>query len=349
MEAAEHHHRGAHPGILCGQVRESEDDHHKEINQKHNGKLLKVIMEAAASASQEISEHLIFTLPVLCWKHAGACQTKCHCPGFCTKELQNVPASRPNHLTVVFSHRCEVGTENWAQCNDHPIKICKYPVSGLFEGHSYYFRVRAVNSHGISKASRMSDPIAALDPTEFEKLHSGLDWNTVNLISCLDIMQILHIFMNTSGLSCNTASLTTNIVCFTVSHFHFLCSQKTGREAGSCVLPWWSGRWQLNWACFYMDRVHSSVQTVPPSIMSNLSVKRVYFCVCVCVFSCVDEGKPPAAPTAIYASETDRTYVVLSWKAPAYSSRAPMWYYIEKVMPHRPECTTRWACTRLSA
>uniref|UniRef100_A0A7N8YCT2 Myomesin 2a n=1 Tax=Mastacembelus armatus TaxID=205130 RepID=A0A7N8YCT2_9TELE len=40
-----------------------------------------------------------------------------------------------------------------------------------FEGHSYYFRVRAVNSHGISKPSRMSDPIAALDPTEFERLH----------------------------------------------------------------------------------------------------------------------------------------------------------------------------------
>lgn len=66
---------------------------------------------------------------------------------------------------------CEVGTENWVQCNDSPIKVCKYPVSGLFEGHSYYFRVRAVNSHGISRPSRMSEPIAALDPTEFERLH----------------------------------------------------------------------------------------------------------------------------------------------------------------------------------
>lgn len=46
---------------------------------------------------------------------------------------------------------------------------------------------------------------------------------------------------------------------------------------------------------------------------------------------CAAEGKPPAAPTGVYASETDRTYVVLSWKAPAYSSKAPMWYYIEKV------------------
>uniref|UniRef100_A0A669BZU2 Myomesin 2 n=1 Tax=Oreochromis niloticus TaxID=8128 RepID=A0A669BZU2_ORENI len=70
-----------------------------------------------------------------------------------------------------FVDKCEVGTENWTQCNDHPIKICKYPVSGLFEGHSFYFRVRAVNSHGISKPSRMSDPITAMDPTEFERLH----------------------------------------------------------------------------------------------------------------------------------------------------------------------------------
>lgn len=52
----------------------------------------------------------------------------------------------------------------------------------------------------------------------------------------------------------------------------------------------------------------------------------------VCVCFCVAEGKPPAAPTGIHASETDRTYVVLSWKAPAYSSKAPMWYYIEKVL-----------------
>uniref|UniRef100_A0A673I925 Myomesin 2a n=1 Tax=Sinocyclocheilus rhinocerous TaxID=307959 RepID=A0A673I925_9TELE len=70
-----------------------------------------------------------------------------------------------------FVDRCEVGTENWVQCNDSPVKICKYPVQGLFEGHSYYFRVRAVNSRGIGRPSRMSEPIAALDPTEFERLH----------------------------------------------------------------------------------------------------------------------------------------------------------------------------------
>uniref|UniRef100_A0A669E044 Myomesin 2 n=1 Tax=Oreochromis niloticus TaxID=8128 RepID=A0A669E044_ORENI len=131
-----------------------------------------------------------------------------------------------------FVDKCEVGTENWTQCNDHPIKICKYPVSGLFEGHSFYFRVRAVNSHGISKPSRMSDPITAMDPTEFERLHAKRLGGRLDIVS-------------------------------------------------------------------YYDEV---------------------------------EGKPPGVPSGINASETDRTYVVLSWKAPAYTSRAPMWYYIEKCM-----------------
>uniref|UniRef100_A0AAV2LQV1 Myomesin 2 n=1 Tax=Knipowitschia caucasica TaxID=637954 RepID=A0AAV2LQV1_KNICA len=133
-----------------------------------------------------------------------------------------------------FVDKCEVGTENWTQCNDHPIKICKYPVSGLFEGHSYYFRVRAVNSHGISKASRMSEPIAALDPTEFERLHTKKLGGNLQVVSCHD-----------------------------------------DHEA---------------------------------------------------------EGSPPGTPTGIYASETDRTYVVLSWKAPPYFGKAPMWYHIEKSM-----------------
>ncbi|KAG7270925.1 hypothetical protein CRUP_025676 [Coryphaenoides rupestris] len=133
-----------------------------------------------------------------------------------------------------FVDKCEVGTENWTQCNDHPIKICKYPVPGLFEGHSYYFRARAVNARGISKPCRMSSPIAALDPTEFERLHALKLEGKLDVVSCDDDLEA--------------------------------------------------------------------------------------------------EGKPPGSPSGIYASETDRTYVVLSWKAPAYSSKAPMWYYIEKCL-----------------
>uniref|UniRef100_A0A8C9RRS4 Myomesin 2 n=1 Tax=Scleropages formosus TaxID=113540 RepID=A0A8C9RRS4_SCLFO len=132
-----------------------------------------------------------------------------------------------------FVDRCEVGTENWVQCNDSPIKICKYPVSGLFEGHSYYFRVRAVNSHGISKPSKISEPIAALDPTEFERLKA------MKLGGNLDVVT-----------------------------FH--------------------------------DDLEGSVS--------------------------------PGAPSHVHSSETDRTYVVLSWQPPDYRGRAPMWYYIEKCL-----------------
>uniref|UniRef100_A0A8C4XMP3 Myomesin 2 n=1 Tax=Falco tinnunculus TaxID=100819 RepID=A0A8C4XMP3_FALTI len=68
-----------------------------------------------------------------------------------------------------FVDKCEVGLENWVQCNDTPVKICKYPVTGLYEGRSYIFRVRAVNSAGISRPSRVSEPVAALDPVDLER------------------------------------------------------------------------------------------------------------------------------------------------------------------------------------
>uniref|UniRef100_A0A8C0N3A8 Myomesin 2 n=1 Tax=Canis lupus familiaris TaxID=9615 RepID=A0A8C0N3A8_CANLF len=72
-----------------------------------------------------------------------------------------------------FIDRCEVGTDNWVQCNDAPVKICKYPVTGLFEGRSYVFRVRAVNSAGISRPSRVSEAVAALDPVDLRRLQGS--------------------------------------------------------------------------------------------------------------------------------------------------------------------------------
>uniref|UniRef100_A0A3Q0RW63 Myomesin 2a n=1 Tax=Amphilophus citrinellus TaxID=61819 RepID=A0A3Q0RW63_AMPCI len=73
-------------------------------------------------------------------------------------------------ITGYFVDRCEAGTDTWVQCNDAPVKICKYPVHGLKVGHSYHFRVRAVNSSGISRPSRKSDKVTALDAAESERL-----------------------------------------------------------------------------------------------------------------------------------------------------------------------------------
>lgn len=66
--------------------------------------------------------------------------------------------------------RCEAGSDTWVQCNDAPVKVCKYPVHGLRVGHSYHFRVRAVNSGGISRPSRRSERVTALDAAENERL-----------------------------------------------------------------------------------------------------------------------------------------------------------------------------------
>nr|XP_029134237.1 myomesin-2-like isoform X1 [Labrus bergylta] len=73
-------------------------------------------------------------------------------------------------ITGYFVDRCEAGKDSWVQCNDSPVKVCKYPVHGLSVGHSYHFRVRAVNSAGTSRPSRMSDKVTALDAAESERL-----------------------------------------------------------------------------------------------------------------------------------------------------------------------------------
>ncbi|XP_075441391.1 myomesin-1 isoform X3 [Ascaphus truei] len=71
-----------------------------------------------------------------------------------------------------FIDRCEVGTSHWTQCNDTPVKFARFPVTGLIEGRSYIFRVRAVNNSGISRPSRVSEPVAALDPADKARIRS---------------------------------------------------------------------------------------------------------------------------------------------------------------------------------
>ncbi|XP_034544273.1 myomesin-2-like [Notolabrus celidotus] len=73
-------------------------------------------------------------------------------------------------ITGYYVDRYDVAKDSWVQCNDSPVKICKYPATGLSVGHSYHFRVRAVNSAGISRPSRMSDKVTALDAAESERL-----------------------------------------------------------------------------------------------------------------------------------------------------------------------------------
>ncbi|NXG51424.1 MYOM1 protein, partial [Psilopogon haemacephalus] len=61
---------------------------------------------------------------------------------------------------------------HWTQCNETPVKFARLPVTGLVEGRSYSFRVRALNRNGVSLPSRPSPPVAALDPSDRARLRS---------------------------------------------------------------------------------------------------------------------------------------------------------------------------------
>ncbi|XP_034065511.1 myomesin 1a (skelemin) isoform X2 [Gymnodraco acuticeps] len=72
-----------------------------------------------------------------------------------------------------YIDRCELGTHHWAQCNDAPVKYARFPVTGLVEGRSYVFRVRALNKAGVSHPSRVSEAVVAMDPSDRARLRAG--------------------------------------------------------------------------------------------------------------------------------------------------------------------------------
>uniref|UniRef100_A0A8C6LZJ6 Myomesin 1a (skelemin) n=1 Tax=Nothobranchius furzeri TaxID=105023 RepID=A0A8C6LZJ6_NOTFU len=72
-----------------------------------------------------------------------------------------------------YIDRCEVGAHHWTQCNDNPVKYARFPVTGLVEGRSYVFRVRALNKEGVSRPSRVSEAVVAMDPSDRARLRAG--------------------------------------------------------------------------------------------------------------------------------------------------------------------------------
>lgn len=72
-----------------------------------------------------------------------------------------------------------MGTNHWIQCNDTPVKFARFPVTGLVEGRSYVFRVRAVNKSGMSRPSRVSEPVAAMDPADRARVRGTTAYNVV--------------------------------------------------------------------------------------------------------------------------------------------------------------------------
>lgn len=80
-----------------------------------------------------------------------------------------------------------MGTQHWARCNDVPVKYARFPVTGLVEGRSYVFRVRAINKAGVSRPSRISEAVVAMDPSDRARLRGQGD--AVVLLSTLKLHQ----------------------------------------------------------------------------------------------------------------------------------------------------------------
>uniref|UniRef100_F6QLU9 Myomesin 3 n=1 Tax=Xenopus tropicalis TaxID=8364 RepID=F6QLU9_XENTR len=77
---------------------------------------------------------------------------------------------RGSHVIGYYVEKCDISIHQWTPCNEVPTKICRLPVSGLTEGNTYQFRVRAVNQAGISLPSKASQPVTMMDPAEKDRL-----------------------------------------------------------------------------------------------------------------------------------------------------------------------------------
>lgn len=84
-----------------------------------------------------------------------------------------------------------MGTNHWIQCNDTPVKFARFPVTGLVEGRSYIFRVRAVNKSGMSRPSRVSEPVAAMDPADRARMRGTTAYNVISVIHSSFLLSIV--------------------------------------------------------------------------------------------------------------------------------------------------------------
>lgn len=63
-----------------------------------------------------------------------------------------------------YIERCLDGSSDWTRCNVQPFINTTGQVTGLREGRTYQFRVRAANSSGLGEPSPETTPVTAQRP-----------------------------------------------------------------------------------------------------------------------------------------------------------------------------------------
>ncbi|XP_018612972.2 M-protein, striated muscle-like isoform X1 [Scleropages formosus] len=258
-----------------------------------------------------------------------------------------------------FVDRCEVGSDRWVQCNDTPVKFARFPVTGLVEGRSYVFRVRAINYAGISRPSRISEPVVAMAPAEraYLRSHPSAPW-TAHIIVTEEEPTVGVVPGKPSDLAVLEATKSYVVLGWKPPF-------QRGHEGvmyyvEKCVLG--TDSWQ---------RVNTGMPVKSPRFaLFDLAEGKAYsFRVRCCNSAGVgepsDSTEPttvgdkldlPAAPGRVVATRNTSTSVVVSWEA-SQEAKQLVGYYIEvsvvgsgvwKPCNNKPVKVTRFVCHGLN-
>ncbi|MED6293100.1 hypothetical protein CHARACLAT_007382 [Characodon lateralis] len=80
-----------------------------------------------------------------------------------------------NAVTGYFVDMAKKGSSEFVTLNGEPVSHHYLQVTGLQEGNSYVFRVRAVNSNGVGKPSELSEPVCAKALPGTTEIVAGVD------------------------------------------------------------------------------------------------------------------------------------------------------------------------------
>uniref|UniRef100_A0AAY4AEM1 Myomesin 2a n=1 Tax=Denticeps clupeoides TaxID=299321 RepID=A0AAY4AEM1_9TELE len=230
-----------------------------------------------------------------------------------------------------FVDRREVGSSDWKQCNDSPVNVCKYPVHGLKVGHSYHFRVRAVNSSGISRPSRRSDGVTTLDVTE-SKIEVIKIEGKYDIVIRQDDLEGSYVTLPGPPIELHASE---------INKSYIVLSWKPPKPCG-CAPLWYLIEKSVGDSSHW-ERVNPSVQLHSPRypVFGLEDGKRYRFRVtAVNKHGSSDASEPldfiqkmnlhgvPSAPGRVVASRNTKTSAFVQWDPPKHPNNL-MGYYID--------------------
>uniref|UniRef100_G3NJS5 Myomesin 1 n=1 Tax=Gasterosteus aculeatus aculeatus TaxID=481459 RepID=G3NJS5_GASAC len=245
-----------------------------------------------------------------------------------------------------------VGTTHWIQCNETPVKFARFPVTGLVEGRSYMFRVRAVNANGMSRASRASEPVAAMDPADrARKRGEGTDRGRQGIVPGRPLeLQVTEATKNYVVLSWNPPG---EKGLEGVMYYVEKCVSGTDSwQRVNTEIPVRSPRFALfdlaeGKSYSFRVRCCNSAGVGEPSDPTEATTKRV---------QTLWSADIPSAPSKVVPTRNTDTSVVVSWEA-SREAKEMVGYYIEgsvvgsgawEPCNNKPVNATRFICHGLT-